>query len=133
MLLRKDVAFKWDDEKIESFQYIKEAIVMFFGKINFIKRFIPNFVKKVKPMNALLRKDVAFKWDDNNIESFEDIKEAIAIAPVLISPDYSHHFIIFSFASQDTIVGVLIQKNRDDYEQPIAFMSKTLKDVEVSL
>jgi hypothetical protein len=53
------------------------------------------------------------------------------MAHVLVSPDYSRDFIIFSFASQDTIVGVLLQKNKDDYEQPIAFMRKTLRDVEL--
>jgi hypothetical protein len=50
----------------------------------------------------------------------------------LVSPDYSRDFIIFSFASQDTIAGVLLQKNKDDYEQPIAFMSKTLRDAELN-
>jgi poly(3-hydroxyalkanoate) synthetase len=79
-------------------------------------------------MNALLRKDVTFRWDNDSLRSFEDIKEAITKAPVLVSPDYSRDFIIFSFASQDTIVGVLLQKNKDDYEQPIAFMRKTLRD-----
>jgi hypothetical protein len=38
---------------------------------------------------------------------------------------------IFSFASQDTRAGVLLQKNKDDYEQPITFMSKTLSDAEL--
>jgi hypothetical protein len=80
----------------------------------------------INPMNALLRKDVTFKWDNDSLKSFKDIKEEITTAPVLISPNYSHDFIIFSFASQDTIVGVLLQKNKDDYEKPIAFMTKTL-------
>jgi hypothetical protein len=35
---------------------------------------------------------------------------------------------IFSFDSQDTIVGVLFQKDVDDHEYPIVFMSKVLKD-----
>jgi hypothetical protein len=82
-------------------------------------------------MNALLKKDVLFRWDDNIIRYFEDIKEAINMVLVLVSSDYSWDFIIFSFASEDTIVGVLLQKNKYDCEQPIAFMRKTLRDVEV--
>jgi hypothetical protein len=54
-----------------------------------------------------------FRWDDKAIKSFEDIKDAISQAPVPISPDYSGDFIIFSFASQDTIAGVLLQKDVD--------------------
>jgi hypothetical protein len=78
-------------------------------------------------MNAFLKKDVTFRWDNNSLRSFEDIKDTITKAPVLVSPDYSRDFIIFSFTSQDTIAGVLLQKNKDDHEKPIAFMSKSLR------
>jgi hypothetical protein len=61
-------------------------------------------------MDVFLRKDDALKWDNDNLKSFEDIKEAITTTPVLISPDYSHEFIIFPFASQDTLVGVLLKR-----------------------
>ena len=83
-------------------------------------------------MNALLKRGIVFKWDDKSIKSFEDIKDAISQAPVLISPDYSRDFIIFSFTSQDTIAGVLLQKDVDDYEHPVAFMSKVLRDSELN-
>jgi len=55
-------------------------------------------------MSALLKKDMMFRWDDKAIKSFEDTKYDI----FLINPDYSRYFIIFSFASQDTITGVLL-------------------------
>jgi hypothetical protein len=82
-------------------------------------------------MNALLKKDVLFKWDDDSRKTFKDIKEAITSAPVLVSPNYSKDFFIFSFTSEDTIVGVLLEKNKDNNEQPIALMSKNLKDIEL--
>jgi hypothetical protein len=50
---------------------------------------------------------------------------------VLISPDYSKDFLIFSFASPDTVVVVLLQKNKVGLEQPIAYFSRALRDVEV--
>jgi len=37
-------------------------------------------------------------------------------------------FIIFSFASEHTIAIVLLQKNSDGHEKPIAFFSKALRD-----
>jgi hypothetical protein len=52
-------------------------------------------------------------------------------APILIIPDYSKEFLIFSFASHDTLVVVLLQKNTDGMEQPISFFSRALRDVEV--
>ena len=52
-------------------------------------------------------------------------------ASVLIAPNYTKDFAIFSFASEDTIAAVLLQKNSDGLEQPISFFSKTLRDSEL--
>jgi hypothetical protein len=49
-----------------------------------------------------------------------------------VSLNFSKEFLIFSFASNDTIAGVLLQKNEQGNEQPIDFMSKTLRDVELN-
>jgi len=50
---------------------------------------------------------------------------------MLISPDYSKDFCIFSFASTKTMVVVLLQKNDVRLEQPIAYFTRSLRDVEV--
>jgi hypothetical protein len=46
----------------------------------------------------------------------------------LISPDFTKDFYLFSFASEHTIAAVLLQKNNEGYEEPIAFLSKSLRD-----
>jgi hypothetical protein len=46
----------------------------------------------------------------------------------LISLDFTKDFYLFSFASEHTIATVLLQKNSEGYEQPIAFFSKALRD-----
>jgi hypothetical protein len=79
----------------------------------------------------MLRKDSELKWTEAARHSFNTIKEAITTTPILISLDFSKVFYIFSFASSDTIAAVLLQKNADDQEQPIAFFSKVLRDAEV--
>ena len=38
---------------------------------------------------------------------------------------------IYSYAPEDTIAGVLLQKNNENHEQPIAFMKKNLRDAEL--
>jgi hypothetical protein len=50
---------------------------------------------------------------------------------VLISPDYSKDFLIFSFASPDTVAAILLQTNKDGLEQPIAYFSRALRDAKV--
>jgi len=49
-------------EAIENIPLPKDRKVLqsFFGKVNFIRRSIPNFVEIVKPLNYLLKKDVIF-------------------------------------------------------------------------
>ena len=52
-------------------------------------------------------------------------------APTLISPNYTKSFYIFSFASYDIVVAVLLQKNDKGFDNPIAFFRKTLRDAEL--
>ena len=78
------------------------------GKINFFKRFIPNFAELVKHITSMLNKGLEIKWTDAARSSFEAIKQAIMEAPTLISPDYTKEFYIFSFASYDTLASVLL-------------------------
>ena len=75
----------------------------------------------------MLRKDSEIKWSSKAKNSFEEIKVALTKAPILISPNFEKDFYIYSFASEHAIVGVLLQKNEDGYEQPISFYSKNLR------
>jgi hypothetical protein len=59
----------------------------------------------------MLRKGNEVKWTTESRNSFDQIKKYLTEAPVLIIPDYSKDFLIFSFASFDTVVVVLLQKN----------------------
>jgi hypothetical protein len=58
----------------------------------------------------MLKKDQEFKWSEESKRAFQEIKEAIVAALVLVSPNYSKEFQMFSFALEDTIT-VLLQKN----------------------
>ena len=46
----------------------------------------------------------------------------------MLSPNFSKQFMIYSFASKYTIAGVLLQKNEKNWEQPISFYIKALRD-----
>jgi hypothetical protein len=49
----------------------------------------------------------------------------------LINPDFNKYFIIYSFASKETIASILTQRNLKGEELPISFMRKTLHDYEL--
>eukprot|EP00253_Pinus_taeda_P031145 PITA_31145 len=76
----------------------------------------------------MLKKDSKVKWTIETKQAFEEIKKSLTQTPVLTSPNFDKEFIIFSFASEHTIVVVLLQKDDQGCEKPIAFFSKALRD-----
>jgi hypothetical protein len=127
---------KIDPKRVEVIDTINiprnvKEIQSFLGKINFLRRFIPNFAKIVKLITDMLKKNSEVKWTSEAKAYFQRIKKVIREAPVLASPDYTKEFLIFSFASEHTIATVLLQKNEEGFEQPIAFFSKSLRDAEL--
>jgi len=100
----------------------------FLGKINFLRRFISNLVELITLLNNMLKKGSTIKWNLEAKRYFEDIKLALTQTPVLIDPMFDRDFIIFYFTSEHTIAAVLLQKNDQGLEQPIAFFSKALRD-----
>ena len=125
-----------DPNRVEAIQTLslprsKKEFQSFLGKINFLRRFVSNFVEMARLIKAMLRKGNEVKWTIESRNSFDLIKKALTKAPVLISPNYSNDLFIFSFASFDTVAVVLLQSNVEGLEQPISFFSRALRDVEV--
>ena len=85
----------------------------------------------VKIITAMLRNGNEVRWTSESRNSFEKIKKSLNEAPMLINLDYSKDFLIFFFASSDTMADVLLQKNDVGLEQPIAYFSRALRDAEV--
>jgi hypothetical protein len=79
----------------------------------------------------MLKKDSEFIWTIEAKASFEHIKKVIGEAPVLANLDYMKEFLRFLFASEHTIAVVLLQKNVEGFEHPIAIFSKILRDIEL--
>ena len=50
----------------------------FFGEINFVRKFTPDFTETIKPLQKMICKDVEFKWDDERKRGFNNIKTAIS-------------------------------------------------------
>jgi hypothetical protein len=106
-----------DPSRVEEIQALsvlrsKMEVQSFLCKINFLRRFVPNFAEEVKLITCMLRKGNEVRWTFESRHSFEKIKKALIKAPVLINPNYSKDFLIFSFASPDTVAVVLLQTNK---------------------
>lgn len=76
----------------------------------------------------MLKKDTEIKLNVKAKQYFDLIKHTLTKALVLVNPHFTKDFIIFCSPSKHTITGVLLQKNREGYEQPIAFFRKDFRD-----
>ena len=86
----------------------KREMQSFLGKINFVRRFISDFDETLKPLQEMIKKDENYKWTKERKEAFAKIKEAIVEDPTLWSPNFDKEFILYTFASDHSIVAILI-------------------------
>ena len=94
----------------------KKDVQSFIAEVNFLRRFIIDYAEKMRNITEMLRKGSEIKWSSEAKKSFEEIKDALTKAHVLISPNFEKYFQIYSFASENTIAGVILQKNEEGYE-----------------
>ena len=76
----------------------------------------------------MIRKGNEIKWTPKASTYFEDIKVALTKSLVLSSPNFAKYFILCAFALEHTIAGVLLQKDEQNFERPITYYNRTLRD-----
>jgi hypothetical protein len=87
-------------------------IQSFLGLAGYYRIFIEGFSKISKPMTELLEKDKQFKWTHACESSFQELKEQLTTAPVLVMSDMEKLFSIYCDASGQGLGCVLMQDGR---------------------
>ena len=80
----------------------------------------------------MVKHSVQFKWTDLEKNAFRKIKTSIAHAPSLKSSNFEKDFILYTFASDDSLATVLTQKEDGGDEFPISFMSTGLQGAKLN-
>jgi len=52
----------------------KNEIQSFIGRINFLRRFIPNLAKILREITNMLKKDTEIKWNSKAKKSFSEVR-----------------------------------------------------------
>lgn len=104
---------KIDPECVEAIQRLslpsnKIGVKSFTGQINFLQRFVPNFLEITKCIVDMMKGNAMFKWNDPGKWAFNDIKEAIANVLVLSHLDYKKYFMIYYYTSEHTLSAILM-------------------------
>ena len=136
-----------DTEKVEAIQKWEppssvKDVQAFLGFANFYRRFIPEFSKKVKPLNELTKgtqyttrsgkrkiKYGTFDWTTTCQGAFEDLKRAFTTAPVLAHYDSKLETWVETDASDFVVAGVLSQMH-GEVLKPVAYFSKKMTPAE---
>jgi hypothetical protein len=107
-----------------------KATRMFLGLANYYRNFIPHFARHAEPLYELLRKDAPFTWGRAQELAFARIKRALTQAPTLALPDTQRDYILRTDASDTAVSAILVQKDSEGNEHPIAFGSHTLNSAQ---
>jgi hypothetical protein len=94
----------------------------FLGLAGYYRRFIEGFSKIAKHLTSLLEKGKEFKWDEACQKCFEELKERLTTALVLIMPDIHKGFDVYCDASHLGLGCVLMQEGK-----VIAYASRQLR------
>ncbi|MCO6516940.1 MAG: RNA-directed DNA polymerase, partial [Snodgrassella sp.] len=103
----------------------------FLGHAGFYRRFIKDFSKIAQPLCRLLQKEVAFEFTKECMASFNQLKELLTTAPIIVPPDWSLHFELMCDASDYAVEAVLGQR-KDKKPHVIYYASGTLNDAQLN-
>lgn len=78
----------------------------------YFRWFIEGFSKIVASLTQLTRKDHPFAWTDRCEANFQELKQKLTSAPMLVIPDTSKPFEVFCDASYQGLGYVLMQEGR---------------------
>jgi hypothetical protein len=128
---------KPNPEKVEAIKKWSQptdvtAVRSFCGMVGWYRKFIPHFSEISYPLYQLTRKNIPFIFDENCVEAFNTLRDALITAPILKSADFSKDFVISSDASHKALGVVLQQYGNDGILYPIAYASKTLNPAQIN-
>jgi hypothetical protein len=123
-----------DPSKVESVRdwpvpKTRTEVLAFKGLASYYRRFVSNFSEISGPLSALTSEKVPFIWGKVEQESFDNLKQALITAPVLMAPDPAAPYLISTDASGFAIGGVLSQQSEGE-ERVVAYESRRLNSAE---
>lgn len=105
----------------------EKEIQKLIGLVGLYAKFIPNFQQIVAPLQKLTRKNEQFKWQKEQTDAFEKLEEEY-LKDFELSVPGPGDFYLETEILEDTINGVLYQKENDQDPKIVMFVSKTMQD-----
>lgn len=104
----------------------------FLGMCGFYRKPVPSYAEITAPLTDLTRK-TPFLWTQKCQKAFEQMKEKLTQAPILVRADVTKPFSVTTDASNTRVGGVLSQIAPDGTNRAIGYFSRKLKPTELML
>ena len=99
----------------------------FCGVVNYLALFCPDLQTLLKPIIALTRKGIPFRWGKEQEEAFQEVKHRISRPPVLHLPRAIGRLVLFSDTSK-VGTGSSLWQYQDGKPRLIGYASKALPE-----
>ena len=108
----------------------KKDVKSFLGMTGYYRKFIESYSRIAVPLTSLTADDVKWHWGDEEQKAFQQLKDALCTAPVLVHADATRPYVIQTDASAFAIGGFLAQQQADGSLRPVAYWSRKLNGAE---
>jgi hypothetical protein len=102
----------------------------FLGLTNYYKEFVKQYSDIASPLFKLLQKDSKFVWTKQAEDAWVELKSHFTPEAILIFPDRSKPFILYTDCSKVALGAVLHQFDEGGQERAVSFFSRTLTSAE---
>lgn len=108
----------------------KDQLASYIGTLTFYHHHLEDAATVLEPLYRLKRKEVSWRWGEEQQKAFELSKKMIAGDNLLVHYDTDKPLVLACDASPYGISAVLSHKMENGEERPVAFASRTLNKAE---
>jgi len=109
----------------------KKGVQRFLGLTSYFRRLVDGYAVISKPSIGMLRKEVRFEFQNQQLAAFKKLREALISGPVLKLYNHSLDTEIHTDASKFGLGAVLLQRDPcDNLWHPVFYMSRKTKPCE---
>jgi hypothetical protein len=102
----------------------------FLGKLLYIRRFISGLAAVTSTFAPLLKKGAPFHWSTECQEAFEKVQDIMTKLPTVCASILGKPLRLYLALNSQAIGALIAQEDDNGVEQPVYYVSRTLKDAE---